>query len=50
MGWSTDPYESFRIFQGKILAEYEAMIEPFDFTVIDATAAKSTSSRPKSAS
>ena len=36
MGWSNDPYESFRIFQGKILAQYEAMIEPFDFTVIDA--------------
>lgn len=36
MGWSTDPYESFRIFQGKILAEYEAMREQFDFTVIDA--------------
>ena len=37
MGWSTDPYESFRIFQGKILAQYEAMIELFDFTVIDAS-------------
>jgi dTMP kinase len=37
MGWSTDPYESFRIFQGKILAEYEAMREQFDFTVIDGT-------------
>ena len=37
MGWSNDPYESFRLFQGKILAEYEAMIETFGFTVIDAT-------------
>jgi len=37
MGWSPEPYESFRIFQSKILAEYEAMIEPFRFTVIDAT-------------
>ena len=37
MGWSPDPYESFRIFQSKILAEYEAMIESFGFTVIDAT-------------
>jgi dTMP kinase len=37
MGWSPDPYESFRIFQSKILAEYEAMIDPFRFTVIDAT-------------
>ncbi len=37
MGWSTDPYESFRIFQGKVYAEYEAMRERFEFTVIDAS-------------
>jgi dTMP kinase len=37
MGWSTDPYESFRLFQGKVFAEYEGMREKFDFTVIDAT-------------
>ena len=37
MGWSTDPYESFRIFQGKVFAEYEAMREKFGFTAIDAT-------------
>jgi dTMP kinase len=37
MGWSTDPYESFRIFQGKVFAEYEAMKEKFAFTMIDAT-------------
>jgi dTMP kinase len=37
MGWSTDPYESFRIFQGKVFAEYEAMRERFGFTVIDAS-------------
>jgi dTMP kinase len=36
MGWSTDPYESFRIFQGKVFAEYEAMREKFGFTAIDA--------------
>ncbi len=36
MGWSTDPYESFRIFQGKVHAEYEAMREKFNFTLIDA--------------
>ncbi len=38
MGWSTDPYESFRIFQGKVFAEYEGMLERFGFTVIDASA------------
>ena len=37
MGWSSDPYESFRIFQGKVFAEYEAMREKFGFTLIDAS-------------
>ena len=37
MGWSADPYESFRIFQGKILQEYDAMKKPAKFTVIDAS-------------
>ena len=36
MGWSADPYESFRIFQGKVYTEYEGMREQFGFTVIDA--------------
>lgn len=36
MGWSTDPYESFRIFQGKVLEQYEALRTRFEFTVIDA--------------
>ena len=37
MGWTTDPYESFRIFQGRIAKEYDAMKEKAGFTVIDAT-------------
>ena len=37
MGWSTDPYESFRIFQGKILKEYADMRKQAGFTTIDAT-------------
>jgi len=37
MGWTTDPYESFRIFQGKIRDEYERMTSEFGFTVIDAS-------------
>jgi dTMP kinase len=32
---SNDPYESFRIFQGRILEQYLAMSTEFDFTVID---------------
>lgn len=37
MGWSADPYESFRIFQGKILKEYSELKQKFAFTAIDAT-------------
>jgi len=33
---STDPYESFRIFQGRILEQYLAMSTEYNFTVIDA--------------
>ena len=36
MGWSTDPYESFRIFQGRVFEQYEAMSKRCDFKVIDA--------------
>ena len=33
---SADPYESFRIFQGRILEQYLAMSGEFNFLVIDA--------------
>ena len=33
---SSDPYESFRIFQGRILEQYLAMSTEFNFVVIDA--------------
>src|SRR6058998_2568851 len=33
---STDPYESFRIFQGRMLEQYLAMSTEFNFLVIDA--------------
>ncbi|MGH7978815.1 MAG: hypothetical protein ACREE6_05525, partial [Limisphaerales bacterium] len=33
---SADPYESFRIFQGRILEQYVAMSEEFKFVVMDA--------------
>jgi dTMP kinase len=33
---SSDPYESFRIFQGRILEQYMAMSAEFDFVVTDA--------------
>jgi dTMP kinase len=33
----TDPFESFKLFQGRILAEYDRMAPENDFEVIDAT-------------
>lgn len=37
MNWTDDPEESFKIFQGRILDEYDLMVEEFGLTVIDAT-------------
>ena len=37
LGLSDDPEESFRLFQGRILDEYEKMVPEFDLQVIDAT-------------
>jgi dTMP kinase len=34
---STDPYESFKLFQGLILEEYKRMTKEFNFMVVDAT-------------
>lgn len=38
MNISNDPYESYRIFQSRIVEQYESMVEPEGFTVIDGTA------------
>jgi dTMP kinase len=37
MGWSDDSEDSFKIFQGRILEEYDHMVGEFGLTVIDAT-------------
>src|ERR1700723_3537453 len=37
IGLSDDSVESFRLFQGRILSEYEKMIPEFGLTVVDAT-------------
>ena len=37
VGLADDPYESFRLFQGRILEEYEHIVEEFGLTAIDAT-------------
>lgn len=36
MGWSTSPVESFRLFQGKVLDEYEEIVKEFGLEVVDA--------------
>jgi dTMP kinase len=37
IGLSVDPMESFKLFQARIVAEYEKMVDEFNFTVMDAT-------------
>lgn len=37
VGLSDDPYKSYQLFQGRILEEYEKMIDEFGLTVVDAT-------------
>ena len=38
MGWSADVNESFRLFQGKVLDEYDRLVDEFGLQVVDATA------------
>ncbi|MGI0006000.1 MAG: dTMP kinase [Nitrososphaera sp.] len=37
MNLSNDPYESYRIFQGRVVEQYESMIGPGNFVVVDGT-------------
>ena len=37
MGWSTNAVESFRLFQGKVLEEYDQIVQEFDLSVVDAS-------------
>ncbi len=36
MGWSTQPAESFRMFQGKVLDEYDQLVDEFGLQVVNA--------------
>src|SRR6187399_1739979 len=36
LGWSTNPIESFRLFQGKVLEEYDRLVDEFGLQVVDA--------------
>jgi dTMP kinase len=37
MGWSANLVESFKIFQGKVLDEYDRLVEEFGLSVVNAT-------------
>ncbi len=37
LGLADDPYECFKLFQARILAHYDAMVDEFDLQVIDGT-------------
>ena len=36
LGWSANPLESFRLFQGKVLDEYDQLVKEFGMEVVDA--------------
>src|SRR2546428_10726759 len=36
LGWSTNPAESFRLFQGKVLDEYDRLVDEFGLNVVNA--------------
>src|SRR5581483_3122996 len=37
LGWSTNPVESFRMFQGKVLDEYDQIVREFGLEVVEAS-------------
>ena len=43
LGLSDDPYESYRIFQGRILREYDRLVDEFGLHVVDAAIPSCTS-------
>ena len=37
LGWSANPVESFRLFQGKVLDEYDRIVDEYGLEVVEAT-------------
>jgi dTMP kinase len=37
LGWSANPVESFRLFQGKVLDEYDRIVEEYGLEVVEAS-------------
>ena len=42
LGWSTNPAESFRLFQGKVLDEYDRIVNEYGLKVVDAVGSITT--------
>src|SRR3954469_11547379 len=38
LGWSSNPVESFRLFQGKVLEEYDRIVDEYGLAVVEAAA------------
>jgi dTMP kinase len=36
LGWSTNPVESFRLFQGKVIGEYDRLVDEYGLEVVNA--------------
>jgi dTMP kinase len=36
LGWSTNPVDSFRLFQGKVIDEYDRLVEEYGLEVVEA--------------
>ena len=36
LGWSTSPTDSFRLFQGKVLDEYDRLVDEYGLEVVNA--------------
>lgn len=45
LGWSDNVIESFRLFQGRVLEEYDRLVDEFELDVIDARAGIATQQR-----
>ncbi|HEX4346972.1 MAG TPA: hypothetical protein VHZ73_05330, partial [Vicinamibacterales bacterium] len=36
LGWSTNPVDSFRLFQGKVIDEYDRLVDEYGLQVVEA--------------
>ena len=50
MGWSANAIESFRMFQGKVLDEYDRLVDEFGLSVVNAVGSITEQQRHRSGS